>query len=665
MSSSLSDSPENRLSRRSLLAGTAVAATAAIAGSVGLSAPAVAADPPPIDGSTLPTLGPASVTAAVVTMAVHDGHAYLVTRGLVPAPIIDLDLATRKVVRRVDLPTGDGAWASTVCDGKIYVGMYAVPDVHCFDPATGSVSTIGRLGGNSGFVFNLSTAPDGQIFAATYPDGGVWQIDPSTGAFRKLGSPVPGAQYNRYVIADNNTVYSGIYTPAQLMAFNRATATFSDLTPESLRGAAFGPFALGGGRVYFACRFGLGSMAPDGSDLRITPLVPEESGLDAIAVAADGTAYVTARRSGSVYACAPDGSPMRRLDAPSPDDETRNIFLLDSDRTLLGCAGSGAVWWMDTATGEFELVDLIDAGVVPGPEKPQSIALCGSSVYVGGHMAIEQHSLKGKGHHRIRVGGEAKTLTEVDGQLYSAIYPSTEVVRLDPDTRIVHSLGRILHGQQRPWQSAFDPDTGLLAIASAPGTGALNGALTLLDVATGEMEVFPGILPDQSVMSVSIADGIAYLGGDATGGGGITPTRTAASIGALDLRQRRLLWTAEPLAGQLSIQSLGVLNGLAYVVMKRTSGSWIAYDLATRSVRYQGKLASYGQVITYRGQVYCETFGGGNLYHLGPNRSQARLLVNKLGDEWYTIPQFAPAPGFPRSAWGLSGRNLARIPLSV
>ena len=407
------------ISRRTVLTGALLTGAATALPISGAQA-VVQADP--IDGSTLPRFGAACLTAAVVAMAVHDGHAYVITRGIVPPKLVEIDLTTRQVTRTIDLPVGEGGWGITVAAGKIYVGLYPVADVYCFDPVSAELTRVGSLAGAGGFVWDMTTAPDGQ---------------------------------------------------------------------------------------------------------------------------------------------------------------------------------------------------------------------------------------------------EAKTLTWVEDGLYSAIYPSTEVVRINPRTKDVQSFGTIGHDQIRPWQAAYDVTTKLLAIASAPGTGKLTGALTLLDTRTGALEVYYGVVPDQSVMSVSIVDGIAYLGGDVVGGGGITPTRSAAAIGAFDLNRRKLLWTVDPLAGERSIQSVAVQDGILYGVLKRTSGGWFTYDLTTRAVvRGTNKLSGYGEIYSDRTGVYCETNFGGNLYQLGPGLTEAKLLVNRLGDGWYTVPQLSPVRGGPpHSVWGLADRDLVQLPL--
>jgi len=665
------------LSRRTLLAGAALTTAATALPDMAAGAMPSTSTTVPVDGTSLPTFGAACLTAAVVAMAVHDGHAYVVSRGIVPPRLTEIDLTTRQVTRTVELPVGEGGWGITVAAGKVYVGLYPVADVYCFDPATGSITRVGSLAGAGGFVWDLVTAPDGQVFGVSYPNGTVWQIDPATNALTRIGTPVTGAQYGRYVGAAGDFVYAGIYTPSKLIGYRRTSGEFSDLTPEAIRGQKFGPFAATTDRFYAGSDGALSSMALDGTDARIVTLPDGETSIDALTVGLDGTAYLTTRGSGTVWSCGPADSALTAIATPAPADEHRKLELLDAT-TLLGSTGSGVLWWLDLATGESELLDLIDAGFTPAADKPQSIQLGDPHLYVGGHWVVTEHAIpKRPGgsttSRRIRVPGEAKTLTWLRGELYSALYPSTEVVRINPRTKEVHSFGTIGHDQLRPWQAAYDPKSKLLAIASSPGTGKLTGALTLLDPRTGTMDVHYGILPDQSVMTVAVADGIAYLGGDVVGGGGITPTRTTAAIAAFDLSERRLLWTVEPLAGERSIQSVAVKDGLLYGVLKRTSGGWFTYDLTAGTVtRGENTLSGYGQLFTDPAGVYGETNFGGNLYRLSTDSSEAELLVNKLGDGWYTVPQLTPvhdarghrtAESRPRIVWGLADRDLVQLPL--
>jgi outer membrane protein assembly factor BamB len=604
------------------------------------------------------TFGPASTTAAIVGATVHDDNVYVVSRGLVPPVLAEIDGATKKVVRTVELPSGEGGWATTVSGGQIYVGMYPVPDVHRFDPATGEVLTVARLGGSSGYVWALTTATDGTVYAATYPDGGIWEIRTDTHQAVLIARPVPGAQYARYIAADDTHVYASVYTPGRLVAIDRRDHSVRYLNPPELGDQSYGPITVDGDRLITTSSHKLITMRTDGSEVLMVELPDSEVLIDALAVGPDATIYATTRRSGSLYRYRPGATEMARIATPAPYDEHRAIVLLD-ESTMVGAAGSGAVWWLDVNGGTFTYVDLIEAGFPPGPERPQAIAVTDDgTVYVGGHWAVEVHQPSTGTSTRVRVPGEVKAMLVHDGLVYMALYPSTELVALDTATLEVHRFGTILHDQQRPWDMDYDERTGLIVVASAPGTGLLEGALTVFDPRTGDMDVYPGIIEGQSIMSVDAVDGVAYLGGDVLGGGGVSPTRDSASVVAFDLRTRSVLWEIQPLPGHRTTQDVIVDRGILYGVMKREAGTWFALDLPSRTVRQQGFIGSYGETFVHRGRVFATVFTG-QIFQLGPSLSEPLVVADGLGDMWYTNPQLAPEAGW--YGWGIKDRDLAWI----
>ncbi|WP_431911544.1 PQQ-binding-like beta-propeller repeat protein [Nonomuraea jabiensis] len=616
------------------------------------------------DAPAVERFGPASVTGAIVGAAVLDGHAYVVTRGLKPPVLADIDLATRKVVRSVTLPDGpaagepEGAWATAVSGGKIYVGTYPVPDLYSFDPATGAVERLASFGKNGGFVWSLAAAPDGTLYAGTYPDGRVREYVPGTGAVRDFGVLVQGERYVRAVAADATYVYAGLLDKGRLVRITRADGAVKELAAGP---TGIGAIAVHGDRVLAAAGDTLIDIRKDGTDERRATLAGGT--IDMLTVAGDDTVYATSRPDGAVHRYRTGDTAFTKVaEEPSPGDETRRLQQLDDD-TLLGFSGSGGMWWLDLRTGKSEFVDLIDAGLPSGPERPQSMLVVPNrAVYIGGHFSMEVRDLRTGEKRRFRMPGEPKDLVRKGDKIYAAIYPSGQIVSVDLRTDRVRSLGYLGHGQQRPWDIEYDPATDKLVVASAPLGAKLNGALSVIDPRTGRIDVYEGVIPDQSLMSLSVdpRGGVVYLGGDVLGGGGTPPVRTSASVAAFDLRARKVLWQVDPIAGHRTFQDIKVHDGLLYGVYKRDSGTWIALDLATRAVVRQGKLSGYGELTVHRGRVFASTFfGGGNAYELG---AEAKLLATGLGDEWYTNPQLHFEPGSWR-AWGLVGRDLARIRL--
>ncbi|RVX40039.1 putative pyrroloquinoline-quinone binding quinoprotein [Nonomuraea polychroma] len=615
-------------------------------------------------GPRVETFGPASVTGAIVGAAVHKDKAYVVTRGQKPPVLAEIDLATREVVRSVRLPDGpaagepEGGWATAVSGGKVYVGTYPVPDLYRFDPATGEVARLASFGRNGGYIWALAAAPDGTLYAGTYPDGRVREYVPATGAVRDFGVLATGERYVRTVAADARNVYAGLLDKGKLVAIDRTTGAVKELAQGP---AGIGVVAEHGDRILAVSGQTLIDVRKDGTDARHVPLAA--GSLDALTVAADGTVYGTSRPDGAVHRYRTgDAAPAKIADPPSQDDETRRLALA-GDGTLIGFSGSGGMWSLDLRTGESRFTDLIEAGLPSGPERPQSMLLVpGRAVYVGGHFFMDVRDLRTGQKRRFRVPGEPKDLVRRGNKIYAAIYPSGQIISIDLRTDEIRGLGYLGHGQQRPWDIEYDPVTDKLLVASAPLGGKLEGALSIVDPDTGAIDVYKGVIPGQSLMSLSLdaRNGIVYLGGDVLGGGGVTPVKTSASVAAFDLRTRTVSWQVDPVPGFRTFQDIKVHGGLLYGVYKRDSGAWIALDLATRTVKHQGTLSGYGELTTHRGKVFVSTFfGGGNAYELS---DQATHLATGLGDDWYTNPQLHFEPGSWK-AWALSGRHLARIDL--
>ncbi|KUH39178.1 MULTISPECIES: PQQ-binding-like beta-propeller repeat protein [Streptomyces] len=616
------------------------------------------------------TFDKASLTGAIVGATVHGGRAYVVTRGLKPPVLAEFDLATRRVVRETPIPDGpaagspEGAWATVVSGGKVYIGTYPVPDLYRFDPATGRIERLASFGVNGGFVWSLAAAPDGRIYAGTYPHGRVWEYDPVSRASRDLGVLAEGERSVRALAVDATHVYAGLLDKGKLVSVNRSTGAVRVLAEGA---TGFTAVSVGRTRVRAAGGDTLYDLRTDGTDVRKVSLGGDT--VDAFGTAPDHTAYVSTRPNGTVYRYRTGEQPVV-VGTPKDREETRGLFL---DGTVLtGFAGSGGVWTMDITTGKTDYTDLLEAGLTPGAERPQSILRTpDGKVWVGGHFSVTVHDPARGTRHRFGVAGEPKALVHRGGKVYAAMYPSGEIARIDPAKgHAVEYLGPLSHGQQRPWDMEYDPATDRLLVASAPLGANLRGALSVVDPDTGEKQVYVDVIRDQSLMSLSLGpDGVVYLGGDVLGGGGTTATRTTAAVAAFDLASRRVLWESpvpdthtEPGRHNETVQDVKYHDGILYGVLKRDPG-WFAMDVRTRQVLGKGTLTGYGEIEVHRGEVFTSTYrAGGNVHLLGPGGAQPRPIATGLGDDWYTNPQLAFEPeGW--YAWGLVGRDLARLRL--
>ena len=123
------------VSRRTVLAG-ALVTTAATA----LPTTAAHAEDAPIDGTTLPSFGPACLTAAVVAMAVDDGRAYVISRGIVPPRLTEIDLTTRRVTGRSSSRSVKAAGVSRSPPARSTSACIRSPTSICFDPITAELT---------------------------------------------------------------------------------------------------------------------------------------------------------------------------------------------------------------------------------------------------------------------------------------------------------------------------------------------------------------------------------------------------------------------------------------------------------------------------------------------------------------------------------------------
>ncbi|MFF8608813.1 S8 family serine peptidase [Streptomyces sp. NPDC015346] len=669
----------------------------------GATTPRIQLDLAVMSDCTVPgiqTHGIASSTWAISGSLVHDGRAFVTSRGRLPVVIAEYDLATKSVVpgSEVKIPDGpgdgvpEGAYGLAAHNGKLYIGTYVEAALYSYDLATRQVKHLKTFGSKGDFIWSLAAASDGTLYAGTYNDGKVYEYKPSTGAVRDFGVLATGERYVRSLAVDDTNVYAGLLDTAKMVAINRSTGAVRTLAQG---GTGFTTVSVGRTRVRGTSGSTLYDVKTDGTDLKTVPLGTETG--DMMGLAPDYTVYLSTRPDGNIYEYKTGYTAPKYLGTPVPQDETRGLFL--NGTTLTGFAGFGKVWQMDTGTGQSSSVKLKDAGFSEGAEKPQSMLRASDGkVWVGGHFIMNVHT-PGGGRQSIEIPGEAKTLVERNGKIYSALYPSGRVIMIDPATidpatkaYSVSVVGQLPSGQQRPWDMEYDAARDRILVATAPlGTG-LQGALNVFRFSgptatkpTAGPDSFP-VVTNESLMSLTVGpDGIVYVGTDVRGGGGAPSTswNTAASVAAFDAdhvdpttgKKGKLLWAKDPYTDDAydTLQDITIHDNVLYGVYKRIPAAttavpdpprWFAMDLSTstRPIIAEGSLPGYGEVQVHNDKVFASTFFNGDVYQIGPGLTQAKHLATALDDDWYTNPQLAFIPG-TWQAYGLVGRDLATLRL--
>ncbi|MFC7625076.1 hypothetical protein [Microlunatus sp. GCM10028923] len=641
------------MDRRQLLktSGLAALAGTTLAGAGQL--PALAAQPPKLYGT-------AALSAAIVGFATDGTTAWFVSRSQTPPKVITFDIPSLAVTKVVGLERGDGGWASGLSGGKLYVGTYSFGDVIEYDPATGTATTLGTIGPVGTIVWQTAVAPDGTLYFGTSPRAEVWSLDPATRKLTNLGKVAPDAGFARLLAADERYVYVGTI-PSHVIRIDRASGAKVDIMPsDTALTTGLAALEVRNGKVYAGVSNGVIEIESDGSGFVDLP-APDEYLIDAITFDADGAVVALGRRTGHILRRS--GDAMEVIGQGPDGDENRGVEVL-ADGRILGACGSGRIFVFDPDSGEQPTSDLVEHPEAAGPELLQSLCLGpDGTVATGGTFAITVHDPLRRTSSRHHVAGEPKDMIPWRNGVIAALYPSSELIFLRPDTGKIRSYGRILNGQQRPWSVVRYPTSETILIASAPPTGSLQGGLTLLDPVSGEFEVRLDILKNQGLTSIALDGDLAYIAGDTWGGGGITPTEPTSEVAVFDLKTKKVVERFAPLPGMPSIQSIAVLNGILYVSYKRASATWIAYDLAKRTVIAQGKLSGYGVITVTGGKVYVGANFGDNLYRIGPGLTEAEVLYTGIGTNWYTVPRIIPS-GRGATGWTAINRDLALIDLT-
>lgn len=662
-----------RISRRQLL-GAGVVGGLTMAINTGGSAFGNAAQTP-LETLSPTLFGPAALTSAVRGATVQGTRVHMLSRFVTDQRKLRVgtfDLVTGAHIRTLDLDLGGvtGSVSARADDKHVYLGIAASPSLWRLDPETGEVVAFATIGGATTWAYEIVIDGD-DLLVGTYPAGRLLRVSRSTGAVTDLGA-VGASQYCTAIAVDDAFTYAGTAAPGALKAYPRSGGEPVDLTAR-LSASPVGILALAttGGFLYASCGRDVISMRPDGSERVVRSIPTEDRYVDKLTVGPDGAVYALARLTTNVYRVTADG--LQKVGQPWKDVEN-TAFAVQPDGAFVGASGLGHYWRM-SPEGDAQV--WASAEAFGYPETAQSmIAHSSGSVWVAGHYALSVHDRLRPPRvprdavpaHRIRrvdVNGEPKSIAEgPDGSVYLGLYPSTDVVRIDPDSLTVTRLTTINHDQMRLMNMSFDIPRNQLVIGSTAKQRLHSGGVSFVNAASGETQVLRDVLPDQQVRGFAIADGIGYAAGDTYAEGSTTPRRSTAQLAAIDLATRSVLWRIEPAVVQ-SYEAVKVVGRTLYAIARRPRGQWFAYDLDSGRIIAQGDLGGYGGIGAMNGRVFSWVHWARAIDELPSDArpaSDARRLYTDVPDGWYNNATLALDPKW-NGMWGMHGTDLAWFPL--
>ncbi|WP_309120966.1 hypothetical protein [Paenibacillus sp.] len=521
---------------------------------------------------------------------------YFVVNGS-PATFYVADLETGGVRFEYNVPDADAVWGMAAApDGNVYFsGTGGTGRLYRYDPAERVVECVGVHPADP-FVWDLASSPDGNIYGATYPHAKVFEYDPNSRRFRDVGPVSDKEHYARGVAATEEYVYGGVGSVAALQRIHRASGVREELHVEGCTGTqGFIDRIWPYGELLFLSIGGREAVVYEPVSQRVVSRFRADNFVSPPSPT-DGAFYFVADGNIHSYSTNTHGTTIH-TELPNVEDNPKIkcmqwVALKGKPERVLAVVTSNAdVVFYDPSTNTAE------ASRVSLPTKPlllQSLESDGAGkLYLGGY----HRSLTIYDPELDRVEASLPKFPQIEGigflngKVYFGTYTKANIYRYDPSLPLDPSMTaeanpslakHIGHGQDRPF--SFASGDGKLFIGTTPDYGSLTGALTVYDEAEDRWDVYPNLVPNQSIIGLAYEGGLLYGGTSNWGGLGIEPTETEAKLFVWDAKDRKLIAcftpaipgidTAPRMIGELSVgpdgNVWGVVDGTIFAMAPGT-----------------------------------------------------------------------------------------------
>lgn len=455
------------------------------------------------------------------------GDVWLSVRKPVNAALYRIDVSTMTLHKVADRVGGESVMYSAKFDeqGVLWFGTYPHAKVMSYDPASGAFRDYGTQTTEAAYVFSLGLV-DGKVWAGTGPVPHLYVIDPDTGDRTEIHPPehvMANTQWFIGVDQRNDDVLvrlspRGSYDCAVL---HLPTMTWSD----TIIGGVGGSMPTG------TTRAGITYQLVKNADL-----VGYDTRRDRVVPTGFADTDVPAALATTVNSYGIDVVLAPELRLPG--------------ETVVGITTDGDLWCYNLATGRTRITA---AEILPTSSEAHGIGTGPDGrVYIGAYLSSGVMSRIDPATDVItplRGPKQGDAMTTHAGRLVVSSYPGAviHVGEVDRPWDWGTNPHQVLEiGRGEPWfqDRAFGlVSTGdLLAIGTIADYGELDGALTLLDTASGSCTVHRGVVAGQSVISLAHRDGLVYGTTSIHGGLSSKPIATEAKLFIWDVSAAAKVW---------------------------------------------------------------------------------------------------------------------------
>jgi hypothetical protein len=416
-------------------------------------------------------------------------------------------------------------------DGNIYFGT--LPHAHFLrlDPRAHRLLDLGRPSQNEEYIWDVAFGADGKLYGVTYPGCRLVRYDPAARKLADLGRMDPTEQYGRWIVADRQGyLYIGIGTAkANIAVYDTRTSTMREVLPKDAQivGTAQ-PFVGVNGRVY--ATVGSRLLALDGFTVRELPSSERVAPMNRD-VLRDGS-IVTLGDGGTMTVHDPKTQQEKRLKI-AYKGENLQIFRIGfgPDRELYGSS---------ILPIHFVKIDVL-------------------------HHKVDEIGMLGGGEvYSFLTHGKNLLMAAYAGIAPLMVYDPSKPFHPDAggNPELIDSPESDAHWRPQAMIASKD---GTVYLGATAGYGKLEGPLVSWDARSGPLHTYGGLVPNQSIVSLTNWKGAIVGGTTIEGGGGSHPTETDAHVFVWDAAQKRMIWDVIPVPGATSITDLiAAKNKLIY-----------------------------------------------------------------------------------------------------
>ncbi|MBI5380670.1 MAG: hypothetical protein HZA31_02100 [Opitutae bacterium] len=582
-----------------------------------------------------------------------------IVRSQPAARFIVADVATGELLHSHSLPGANGGWgAATATDGSVYLGTESNCRLFRYLPEKDQIEELGAPTCYSAetFIWNVAAGRDGEVFGGTSPGCRLFRYAPNSG-FQDLssGPVVEGENYVRAVACDTEAglLYAGIGVKIpHVVEFNLRTQQRRELLPlDYAPGQTAYSISIVGERLFVMLDPSHRTIVLNRRTLEIEASFATTGLYQIVSPASpyDGAVYYVGAGKLHRYDIA------QRQSAAVAGIETAPAFAyrwlrFGEESWLVFFNQAGELVRLHPPSGRFE------KRKVESPEQPlviQSLATgADGRIWIGGYLAsgAAVYNPETDRSEQFKGIGQAERIVAVGDQIFFGTYPQGRVIALDParpwnlKEKNPRVLGHLAE-QSRPMAMVAVPEVKKLYVGCIPEYGILTGGgLGICDLATGRLTCLPNFVDQQSVVSLTYAQGLVVGG-----------TTVAINLGTQPATREAKLFLYDPVAGKIVFETVPV-PGKAIVtalmpgpdghVWGVAEGTLFGFDVAQRRVVFTQPLLTPNfsgramwqdatMVLHPNGQIYLVEDGG--FYRLDPRTKQLTWL-HRTGNKIHTRP---------------------------